>query len=231
MIQASWNISRMQGLGFACAISPLSLEQGECGQPETSALLSRHLQRFNTHPYLAAPIIGSVTRLEAEGRSSESVDLKNALMGPYAAIGDVFFWGALRPFSGIAAVCLAIEGFFLAPLLLLALYNPPHLWVRVRGFISGWQQGKSAYEFIHRLDLPNKSKAIRWCSTVLLGVAAWLASAKVPSHNLLPPDAVPDQVGGLLVVLAGFLAVKNGVSPLAILYGSVLIFTIVTMIR
>jgi PTS system mannose-specific IID component len=218
----------MQGLGFAFAIAPLVSAEGEPGHPEASALLARHLQRFTTHPYLAAPIIGSVGRLEAENRFSESTDLKNALMGPYAAIGDSFFWGALRPFAGIAAVCLAIMGFFLAPLLFLVLYNPAHLWVRLRGFVAGWRQGQDAIEFIRRLDLPEMSRRIRWCSTVLLAAAAYLAVAAGPFHDLFQPG-LPGQIGGLLVILASFLAVRKGVSPLAILYGSVTFFTVVMM--
>jgi PTS system mannose-specific IID component len=218
----------MQGLGFAFAIAPLVSAEGEPGHPEASALLARHLQRFTTHPYLAAPIIGSVGRLEAENRFSESTDLKNALMGPYAAIGDSFFWGALRPFAGIAAVCLAIMGFFLAPLLFLVLYNPAHLWVRLRGFVAGWRQGQDAIEFIRRLDLPEMSRRIRWCSTVLLAAAAYLAVAAGPFHDLFQPG-LPGQIGGLLVILASFLAVRKGVSPLAILYGSVTFFAVVMM--
>lgn len=211
----------MQGLGFASAVSPV-LEPGE---PGASEFLSRHLQRFHTHPYLAAPIIGSVTRLEAENRSQETADLKNALMGPYAAIGDSFFWGALKPFSGIAAVCLAIKGSLLAPLILLALYSPVHLWVRIRGFLAGWQQGKMAIEFVRGLDLPAQSRRIRWCSAVLLGVAGWLASAAGQSAGLLPPG-MPGLAGGLLVILASFLAVRKGLPPLVILYGSVILFTV-----
>jgi len=230
LIQASWNVSRMQGLGFAYAIAPLAAADVEPGQRETSALLTRHLQRFNTHPYMSAPIIGSVSRLEAENRFSETADLKNALMGPYAAIGDPFFWGSLRPFSGIAAVCLAIKGFFLAPLLFLILYNPVHLWVRIRGFITGWQQGKNAVEFIRRLELPAMSRRIRWCSTILLGCAAYLASTAGVFHDPFQPG-LPGQVGALLVVLASFLAVRKGLSPLAILYGSVTFFAVAMMMR
>jgi PTS system mannose-specific IID component len=177
---------------------------------------------------MAAPIIGTVSRLEAEGRFSETADLKNALMGPYAAIGDPFFWGSLRPFSGIAAVCLAVKGFILAPLLFLILYNPVHLWVRVRGFITGWQQGKSAVEFIRSLELPSMSRRLRWCSTILLGGAAYLASAAGATQELFQPG-LPGQIGGLLVVLASFLAVRKGLSPLAILYGSVTLFAVVMM--
>jgi PTS system mannose-specific IID component len=211
----------MQGLGFASAVSPVF----EFGTPGASEFLARHLQRFHTHPYLAAPIIGSVTRLEAENRSQETAELKNALMGPYAAIGDSFFWGALKPFSGIAAVCLAIKGSLLAPLILLALYSPVHFWVRIRGFLAGWQQGKMAIEFVRGLDLPAQSRRIRWCSAVLLGVAGWLATAAGQSAGLLP-SGMPGLAGGLLVILASFLAVRKGLPPLAILYGSVTLFTV-----
>jgi len=220
----------MQGLGFAYAVSPLARAEGEPGRPEASALLARHLQRFNTHPYLAAPLIGSVIRLETENRPSEAADLKNALMGPYAAIGDSFFWSSLRPFSGIAAACLAFKGLLLAPLLFLALYSPAHLWVRVRGFMTGWQQGKNGIEFIRRLDLPEKSRWTRWCSTLLLGIAAFLASSTEPSHTLFQPPVL-GHIGGLLVVLASFLAVRKGLSALTILYGSVIFFAVVVMMQ
>jgi PTS system mannose-specific IID component len=220
----------MQGLGFAYAIAPLAAPQGEQVQPGASALLTRHLQRFNTHPYMATPIIGSVTRLESENRSSEVNDLKNALMGPYAAIGDSFFWSSLRPFSGIAAVCLAFKGFILAPLLFLALYTPAHLWVRIGGFVTGWQQGKNGIEFIRHLDLPEKSRWTRWCSTLLLAIGAYLASTAEQIHTLFQPFIL-GQVGGLLVILASFLAVRKGLSPLTILYGSVLFFAVVMMMQ
>jgi PTS system mannose-specific IID component len=220
----------MQGLGFAYAVAPHAAEQGESRRPEVSAFLARHLQRFNTHPYLAAPVIGSVIRLEAENRSSETVDLKNALMGPYAAIGDSFFWGSLRPFSGIAAVCFAIKGLFIAPLVFLILYSPAHLWVRIRGFIEGWQRGKNGIEFIGRLDLPEKTRWTRWCSTVLLGVAAYLASTAEQVQLLFQLPWI-GQACGLPVVLASFLAVRKGVSPLTILYGSATVSVFVMMMQ
>ena len=42
---------------------------------------------------------------------------------------------------------------------------------------------------------------------------------------------LPGQIGGLLVVLASFLAVRKGISPLAILYGSVTFSAFVMMMR
>ena len=61
-----------------------------------------HLQMFNTHPYLTAAVIGSVVRLEEDGDKLEADHLKKAVMGPYAAIGDSFFWGRCGHFRPLA---------------------------------------------------------------------------------------------------------------------------------
>ena len=106
-----------------------------------------HLQMFNTHPYFSAPIIGSVVRLEEEHvlkdrRLAMSNSIKQSLMASYAAIGDIFFWGALRPFISIIAVILIYMGLTLAPVVFLLIYTPVHFWVRLKGFIEGYRKGK-----------------------------------------------------------------------------------------
>jgi len=46
-------------------------------------------------------VIGSVVKLEETAEDSHDgqdiIEVKNALMGPYAAIGDTFFWGPGGP--------------------------------------------------------------------------------------------------------------------------------------
>ena len=53
----------MQNLGFAFSVLPLA-KNLKANKEQVTALLARHLQLFNTHPYLAAPIIGSVVHME-----------------------------------------------------------------------------------------------------------------------------------------------------------------------
>ena len=75
----------------------------------------------------------------------KSVDvprLKQSLMASYAAIGDIFFWGALRPFASIFAVILIYMGLIIAPVAFLLIYTPAHFWIRLKGFIEGYRQGK-----------------------------------------------------------------------------------------
>ena len=99
-VQASLNFWRMQNLGFCYALLPW-IRQAGGDRDQMARRLTRHLQPFNTHPYLTAPVLGAV--LHAETRPDASADgaaaqaLKNALTGPYAAIGDAFFWGRGGP--------------------------------------------------------------------------------------------------------------------------------------
>ena len=214
-IQASFNFKRMQNLGFAFATLPLLRKYDP--QRIVDSLIS-HLQMFNTHPYFTAAVIGSVVRLEEDGDKLEADHLKKAVMGPYAAIGDSFFWGALRLFSAIGAVILAHQGFLLAPLAFLLLYNPAHVWVRGRGFFEGYRQGRHGIDFVRGLDLPGLTGRIRLLSLTLTGVlAAMVVEMAYSPRDFLPE--IPVKAVALTLILVCYLGIHRGISPLKILYG------------
>jgi PTS system mannose-specific IID component len=216
-IQASFNFCTMQGPGFVFSLLPFIRRRGD-GEKKTVESLRSHLQMFNTHPYLTAPVIGSVVRLEEEGDPQAACQLKKILMGPYAAIGDVFFWGALRSFSSACAVLLALKGVITAPLVLLLLYDPAHLWVRGMGFYAGYRQGKKGFDFIRRLELPAAAGRIRFASLLLIGLLAAVAADMVRHPWVSPPD-LPGKTVCLALVLLFFLGIRRGVSQVKILYG------------
>jgi PTS system mannose-specific IID component len=174
---------------------------------------------FNTHPYLVSSVIGSVARIEEEAGTSESaVDLKKVLMGPYAAIGDAFFWGALRSFSGVGAVILALTGILLAPLAFLLLYLPAQLWVRVKGFLEGYRYGRNGIDFIRALDLPKESVKLRYLLLILIAsLAAVAVDTASLSWNFTPE--MPDEAVGSVLLLLVFVGVRLGISSVKILYG------------
>ena len=98
----------------------------------------RHLRYFNTHPFLVTYVAGAVARLEEDGRTEESVKLKNSMMGPLGAVGDGFFWAKVRP----AAVLLGLVASFAwpwaaIPVLLLA-FNGFHIPDRWSGVKNGY---------------------------------------------------------------------------------------------
>ena len=226
-IQSSFNYRGMQNLGFAFALLPLVRLWGGSKERQ-AALLTRHLQLFNTHPYLSAPIIGSVVRLEEDNREKDkagvaAVNLKNALMGPYAALGDSFFWGAMKPLTAVISVLLALQGYLLAPLVWLFLYNPVHLWVRVGGFIEGYRHGKEGIDFIRHLELPQLTGRMRWISLAGLGAIGALISQSLPTASLgLLAEFITPVVFWSLIILC-YWGIKNGISQVKIIYGMFII--------
>jgi len=226
LIQSSFNFWRMQNLGFAFSLIPLLRQQENKGH-DASTLLTKHLQMFNTHPYFSAPILGSVVKLEestADGQPAEkAASLKCSLMGPYAALGDSFFWGSLRPFSAIAAVSLAVCGSPLAPVAFLALYSPAHFWIRCRGFFEGYRRGKQGVDFIASLGLLTTAKKLRRLSLIVLGMLAAVTAQLICPVMATPLDLVIKVVLLLLVILL-FLAIRRGFSQVTLLYGMALFF-------
>ena len=227
-IHTTLNFRRMQNLGFAYSIIPLLRERKLSGGDEKE-MLTRHLQMFNTHPYLSAPLIGSIIRMEEERQAGDDaaviVMVKQSLMSPYAAIGDTFFWGVLRPCAGIIAVSLAGLGYLFAPLAFIIFYTPAHVWVRLKGFMEGYRWGKQGIEFIRKIDLPSIGARVRWLSLVVLsGCGTWLLqeghSVFAGTHRLVVAMAM------LVIILSCWWLIKKGVSQIYILYGAALLFMI-----
>lgn len=231
LIHSSFNFWRMQNLGFAYAMLPLIRRKG-LNRKDVSGFLVRHLEGFNTHPYLSGPVIGSIARLEetTEGGQAGPIcsEVKNTLMGPYAAIGDTFFWGAWRPFSAILAVLLAREGFILAPVFFLIVYNPPHFWVRCRGFLEGYRRGRDGIGFISAMNLPAAAGKIRWLSLAMLGVLAALAAQSTGHAIGSDPAFVPGALS-LTVVLLCFWLLKMGATAILLLYGMAALLTLFSL--
>ena len=227
-IHTALNFRRMQNLGFVYAIIPL-LRERQLSRKDEEDLLARHLQMFNTHPYLSAPLIGSIVRMEEqrpEGDDASAILMvKQSLMGPYAAIGDTFFWGALRPCAGIIGVGLAWLGSILAPVAFLLVYTPAHIWVRARGFTEGYARGKQGIEFIRGVDLPRIANRVRWLSLVILAVfGAWYLQDGDSNFARIPWFAVT--AVSLGTILLCWMLVKKGISQIYILYGAVILFLI-----
>ena len=64
-LQGSWNYERMQNGGWAYSMIP-ALKKLYTTKEDRAAALKRHLEFFNTHPYLAAPILGVTLALEED---------------------------------------------------------------------------------------------------------------------------------------------------------------------
>ena len=127
-IQGSWNYERMQNGGWAFSLIP-AIKKLYKTKEDRAAALTRHLEFFNTHPYVASPILGVTLALEEERANGTPVDditiqgVKVGMMGPLAGIGDPVFWFTVRPILGALGASLAMTGSLLGPIIFFVAWN------------------------------------------------------------------------------------------------------------
>ncbi|AYV69179.1 PTS mannose family transporter subunit IID [Niallia circulans] len=127
-IQGSWNYERMQNGGWAFAMIP-AIKRLYKSKEDRAEALKRHLEFFNTHPYVASPILGVTLALEEERANGAPVDdkaiqgVKVGMMGPLAGIGDPVFWFTVKPILGALAASLALTGNILGPIIYFFAWN------------------------------------------------------------------------------------------------------------
>lgn len=127
-LQGSWNYERMQNGGWAFSLIP-AIKKLYPKKEERIAALKRHMEFFNTHPYLACPVVGVTLALEEDRANGAPVDdvtiqgVKVGMMGPLAGVGDPVFWFTVRPILGALGASLAMNGNIIGPLLFFVAWN------------------------------------------------------------------------------------------------------------
>ena len=127
-LQGSWNYERMQNGGWCYSIIP-AIKKLYNKEEDRAAALKRHLEFYNTHPYVSAPVMGVTLALEEERANGMPVDdqtvqgVKVGMMGPLAGVGDPVFWFTVRPILGALGASLALSGSIVGPLLFFVVWN------------------------------------------------------------------------------------------------------------
>jgi PTS system mannose-specific IID component len=220
-LQASWNPQGMQNLGLAYALFP-ALRKLYPDPEAQLASVRRHLAFFNTHPYVAAAIVGgTLWHEERVSRGEETPDrvnaFKQALMGPLAAVGDGFFWLSLKPAAGaVSAALVPLIGPW-SVLVFLVLYNVVHMGLRARLYWVGLTRGDRLVEHVARANLPVRGAKLRQLAAACAGgLAAWLAIV-FGSHET--GMRAPLLAAGCLILGgAGYWMVTRGAPRYALLY-------------
>jgi mannose PTS system EIID component len=224
LIQASWSYESMQSLGFAFAIEPV-LRKLYPDQAEYGSRLRIHLEYFNTQPYLASFILGAVVRMEedrATGRNvSEDVSsLKAALMAPLGALGDTFFWGALKPFAAVVAVALLLTGHWWAPLLFLVFYNVWHVGLRAGMLFWGYRSGGDATALMARYSLMNMAKRLKLITLAVIGgMIGMIPVWRTEFQPAIRMPILPMELSWLVVTLVLVVILRRGGSPIKLMLG------------
>lgn len=127
-LQGSWNYERMQNGGWCYSIIP-AIKKLYSNKEDQIAALKRHMEFYNTHPYVSSPVMGVTLALEEEKANGENVDdtaiqgVKVGMMGPLAGVGDPVFWFTVRPILGALGASLALSGSIVGPLLFFVVWN------------------------------------------------------------------------------------------------------------
>lgn len=127
-LQGSWNYERMQNGGWCYSIIP-AIKKLYKNDDDRKEALKRHLEFYNTHPYVSAPVMGVTLALEEERANGIDINdqaiqgVKVGMMGPLAGVGDPVFWFTLRPILGALGASLAMGGSIMGPLLFFFAWN------------------------------------------------------------------------------------------------------------
>jgi mannose/fructose/N-acetylgalactosamine-specific phosphotransferase system component IID len=224
LLQASWSFDRMQALGFAFAVQPV-LRKFYPDRKEYQARLKEHLEYFNTQPYFATFILGAIMRKEedrAAGKDHERdvSSVKIALMAPLGALGDSFFWGALKPFAAIIAAAVLMMGAWWAPILYLFLFNIWHVSLRIGLLMWGYRSGGDAVALLNIYNFTKMARLFKIISlTVLGGILGMMPLWRSELRLEYPLPGVIMAISGIACTIGLVALLRKGGSPIKLMFG------------
>jgi PTS system mannose-specific IID component len=188
-IQGSWNYRSMLGLGMAWAMLPAlrwraHRSSGSARAAELAPVtLQRHVEPFNSHPYLASMALGSLIRLEADGASDDTIRrFRAAVRGPLGALGDRLVWATWLPLCSLLGVLVLLSGAspWIAGALFLGVYNTGHIALRIWGFSAGYAEGPRLAARLKSAGLSQLADRLGSGVALLAGLTAGLLLAGRP---------------------------------------------------
>lgn len=185
-LQASWNPQRMQNLGLLTTLLPW-LERRGWDQVRRRRFFRRYYGFFNTNPYLANFVVGGLLRLESDdvGREGEGEDedivatFRDSLARTFASLGDQLFWLGVRPAFVLTICLLALLGWWVAILVVVAAFALGQLELRRRALLSGWQLGFDIVDLLGRPVWHRWISGTKRLAMSLTGVLAGFYFARV----------------------------------------------------
>ena len=144
----SYNFERMQAIGFCLTLVPAIKKFYPNDKTQQAAALKRHLEFYNTHPWISSVVFGVTAAMEEQRSKGEDIgdetitNVKVGLMGPLAGVGDPIFWGTARPVLGaLGASLAATNGSWLGPLIYFVGINIIRILTRWYGLKWGYERG------------------------------------------------------------------------------------------
>ena len=143
----SFNFERMQAMGFCYTLMPAIRKVYRGDKAAEAAALKRHLEFYNTQPWVSSVVFGVTAAMEEQKAKGEEISeetitsVKVGLMGPLAGVGDPIFWGTARPVLAALGASLALNGSIVGPLLFFVGINLLRVLTRWYGLKFGYERG------------------------------------------------------------------------------------------
>lgn len=214
-MEHSWNYERMMHINYCYALIPV-LRKLYPDKEKLSEAMVRHMEFYNTTPYIVTLPLGISAAMEERNAEEEDFDtqsisnVKTALMGPLAGVGDAFYWGTLRIIATGVGTSLALQGSILGPILFLLIYNVPAMVIRYILTFIGYKFGTDVLTKVEEsgiMSLMTKAAAVMGL------MVAGAMTAEMVAVNIPISFGVGDDLTTVQEILDG---VIPGIMPLAL---------------
>lgn len=241
LVFASFNMVKMEGNAFCATMAP-AIDELYSNPEERKAALRRHDGFFNTHAVMFSFIAGLTYALEKEKMTKGSCDddtienIKVALMGPTAGIGDAFFFNCVRVIAAGIGIGLCSTGNILGVLLFVLLYGGSQLVARYYLLRIGYTMGTSFIDSVFSSGLMDS--LTKSASILGLGMVGAMVATMVSVKLTLPLNvgqtsvelfSIADSImpGLLSIALVFYLVslIKKGIRPVVLVIG-ILVFCV-----
>jgi mannose/fructose/N-acetylgalactosamine-specific phosphotransferase system component IIC/mannose/fructose/N-acetylgalactosamine-specific phosphotransferase system component IID len=208
-LQLSWNYERMQALGFCWSIMPI-LKKVYPNKDDYFAAIKRHLNFYNTNPAIGSPtIFGAACALEEQKQPQAVDDIKVALMGPFAGIGDTIQAILMKPIFAVFAAGMALAGNWFGAVLM-AILGFTWFYIMFPGFWLGYNQGLNLVKTAGTEVLNRFSELACMAALVIMGgfIPSILGGVKTPiqfARSLVVEGKTVQQVVSIQSILDSIL--------------------------
>ena len=237
----SFNFERMQSMGFCVSMMPILKRVYKDNPEEMKAALKRHLEFFNTQPFVAAAIMGIIGAMEEKRANGADISpatlsgVKVGLIGPLAGVGDPIFWGTIRPVLAALGAGIALTGSIIGPIIFFVAFNAIRLATHWYGVKYGYEKGTELVENIGGAEMKFLTEGASVLGLLVMGalVAKWTtvnmplviseydnsAGEHVVTTLQTILDSLMPGIVALLMTFACMWLLKRGMNPLVIIIG------------
>ena len=188
LLQISINYERFQAIGYLFSLAKVLKKLHGDNKERLTRAMQRHLEMFNTMPYLSQPIMGTSVAIEEQIANTEDEEtvfeleesvrnVKVGLMGPLAGIGDSIGWMTMRPILASIGAAMALDGLVIGPIFFYVVWNIFNIVFKYAGLMVGYNQGTKILSDIKTTNIIEKvTNGASVLGLMVLGVlvAKWI---------------------------------------------------------